>query len=479
MPTLDRRRFLGLLGLTGAATQLGACKDPAPADPTTRERDPEPTTAWTGSGTVDAARFPLSVQAGAPTNSALVCWTRYAETAALELHHAVWTDGAWLAATPVTATPAEGGFTHVELTGLPADAWVSYQFVDGTGASSPIGLARTAPAADDPASITLGVCSCLHQDHEVYPALTHLRGRGPLDLFLFLGDTAYFDGRSTREAFRELYALQLVREGFDAVLPTTATVHTWDDHEFANNFDPTTLDPDLLNTARESWFEHLPVRRDPAHPERIWHSVRHGKAVELFVLDCRTERDPATNRYLSRAQLDWLKQGLAASDATWKLIANSVPMVSFESPAWDIPRILGDRWEGHPEQRAELLDFLVDQEVEGVLFLSGDVHCAMIAHVDATGPRGRFLDLVCGPGGSTLNVVAPFLMSPQIPWAAAAHNAVRIELRADGLANATVIGENDEDLATMTLDTTGQILVLRALDPETGEMLDLTPAAVA
>lgn len=479
MPELNRRHLLGLLGLGGAAVQLGACKpEPEPTPAPTREREPEPSARWSGLGTLAPERFPLSVSSGDPTEQAAICWTRYAGDAALELHHALWTGEGWQPQEPTPTTPGEGGFTHAELVDLPADTWVSYQFVDAQGSGSPVGLLRTAPTHDDPATVQIGITSCLHQRHDAFPTLTHARARGPLDLFLFLGDTAYFDGRDTREQFRELYAEQLVRPGFRDVLPHTATVFTWDDHEFTNNLDPVTIDPDLLHTAREAWFEHLPVRRDPSEPTRIWRSLRHGKTVELFVLDARTERDAATGRYLSRAQLDWLKQGLASSDAVWKLIANSVPITSFDNPVWDVPLALNDRWEAYPAQRDELLSFLEAEQLTGVLFLSGDVHCGMIARLDPSGPRQRFLDLICGPGGSTRNVSAPFLMGQQIPWAVAEYNAARLELRADGLAIATFLGESDEVLATITMDDHGTILELLALDLTTGDTVDLTPAPI-
>jgi len=65
---------------------------------------------------------------------------------------------------------------------------------------------------------------------------------------------------------------------------------------------------------------------------RIYRSYRWGAHAELFILDARSYRsensaeDTVGKTMLGRAQLDWLKSGLAASDATWKIISNDVPV---------------------------------------------------------------------------------------------------------------------------------------------------------
>ena len=64
----------------------------------------------------------------------------------------------------------------------------------------------------------------------------------------------------------------------------------------------------------------------------LYRSLRWGRHLELFVLDTRSYRDPNSaldsqqqpKTMLGSEQLAWLKDGLASSSATWKVIVSSV-----------------------------------------------------------------------------------------------------------------------------------------------------------
>ncbi|HLL21639.1 MAG TPA: alkaline phosphatase D family protein, partial [Kofleriaceae bacterium] len=69
---------------------------------------------------------------------------------------------------------------------------------------------------------------------------------------------------------------------------------------------------------------------------------------------------------LGKAQKAWWKATMTASDATWKLWGNEVPMmrmfVEGSSTGLGFDRILdGDAWDGYPTERKELLTFLRTQ----------------------------------------------------------------------------------------------------------------------
>lgn len=58
-----------------------------------------------------------------------------------------------------------------------------------------------------------------------------------------------------------------------------------------------------------------------------------------------------------------------------------------------------DRWQGYPTQRDEILSYITDNTITGVLWLSGDVHHAMINHPDAPGegPGDQQWEVAAGP----------------------------------------------------------------------------------
>ncbi len=82
---------------------------------------------------------------------------------------------------------------------------------------------------------------------------------------------------------------------------------------------------------------------------------------------------------LGKPQKDWWKATMLASDATWKLWGNEVPMmrmrVTNPNNALGFERVLdGDAWDGYPTERKELIGYLVAQNIKNVVLLSGDIH---------------------------------------------------------------------------------------------------------
>ena len=133
-----------------------------------------------------------------------------------------------------------------------------------------------------------------------------------------------------------------------------------------------------------------------------------GDSVEFFVLDCRSERQEETREgaeaiYISRAQMDWLKSALADSPCHFKAILTSVPIT-----AWPelLSVVIDDRWEGYRSQREELLDWIVEEDVSNVFFISGDFHCGAVTRVEPSGPRSGLYEVLVGPGGNANNPLA-------------------------------------------------------------------------
>jgi alkaline phosphatase D len=71
---------------------------------------------------------------------------------------------------------------------------------------------------------------------------------------------------------------------------------------------------------------------------------------------------------LGPTQKAWLLAALAASNATFKVIASPVPW-SYKSKGKSL-----DTWNGYKQERAEIFDFLAHNNIEGVLLLSADRH---------------------------------------------------------------------------------------------------------
>ncbi|MEV7179949.1 alkaline phosphatase D family protein [Kitasatospora sp. NPDC093679] len=425
-----RRRVLKAAALTAGAAVLPIAAGTAPATAAT------------------APQFLHGVASGDPLADGLVLWTRVTPTPdavpgsgagpATEVVWQIATDKSFTsvrASGTVTTAAATDHTVKVDVRGLTADTVYWYRFTAG-GVSSPVGRTRTAPAADAALDrLRLGVASCANWEAGYFSAYRHLAARGDLDVFLFLGDYIYeyktgefcAAGKVVRphDPAHEITTLADYRtrhgryktdpdlQGLHAIVPTVAI---WDDHEFANdawsggaeNHTPGTEGDwsARMAAAKQAYFEWMPVR--PSIAGTTYRRLRYGKLADLHLLDLRSFRsqqvkvgsgdvDSADRTMTGRAQLDWLKSGLSASDTTWRLIGNEVmisPVAFLSLPDYllrPIAKLLGlpgeglainpDQWDGYTHDRRELLGHLKDNGIGNTVFLTGDIHSAWAADV--------------------------------------------------------------------------------------------------
>lgn len=91
---------------------------------------------------------------------------------------------------------------------------------------------------------------------------------------------------------------------------------------------------------------------------------------------------------LGKTQKEWLKESLAESNATWKVWGSPLPVQQFNVDYSAIePEIEnavlwpGDNWDGFPNERKELMQFIKDRGITNVLSLSGDRHLHAVSLV--------------------------------------------------------------------------------------------------
>jgi len=383
------------------------------------------------------ADFPFGVQAGDPDRHGAILWTKYEGAVALDL--VVFEDGGEGQPGALylreRATPSATGFVHLEVSGLASDTRYRYAFLAiGAGGAltgrSRIGRFGTTPGERSLRVVTFGGTSCVNQGYRPYRTLSRAAEAG-LDFFVMSGDGAYMDGAKSLADYRALWREAFDTDGYRGLLGATGIYNTWDDHEVYDNWDPERVAPDVLAWAQASYLDHAALRLDPsASGWKLWRRQRWGRTLELFVLDCRSERKPSTRFsddpiYLSRAQMDWLKRGLRDSPCVFKIIINTVPITDMP-PAYASEK---DRWEGYPPQRNEILSHVLGPPgVPGTLWLSGDFHFGAICHVDP--PGGKFnsiWEVFMGQGANMANPVWPALQDvpAQFPFLTGTDNFVK------------------------------------------------------
>jgi hypothetical protein len=143
-----------------------------------------------------------------------------------------------------------------------------------------------------------------------------------------------------------------------------------------------------LQTFKEHWAN--PAYGEPDNPGVYFKFTRAN--VDVFMLDGRYHRDPnkATNiahkAHLGAKQVAWLKRELLASRAPVKMLAAGGEWQSFGTD---------DSWTSFKEEREEVFRFIEENQIQGVLFISGDRHFTGAYHV-----RGKWIEVTAGPLGS-------------------------------------------------------------------------------
>ncbi len=395
----------------------------------------------------EAPHFKLGISAGDLAETRGVLWTQYAGSAPLAAF--VWRmngDAYIEEHGPLPATPADGGFVHVAIEGLQPGARYRYAFVELEGetrvARSMIGRFRApiADAAMEP--LIFGAVACTDKSKPL-SVLSRAAERDDLDAFMFVGDNAYCDGCEALPEYRGEYVNHFGRADHVAVRASTGMYITWDDHEIKNDLNPETIDEAQLAAAFKAFFEHAPIVEST--PRRIWRSARWGKTAEIFVLDCRSERKPSTilsdnPQYISAEQMQWLKLGLSASPAAFKIIMNSVPITNMPT-VWDAYPT--DRWEAYGRQREEILRYIDDANIRGVIWLSGDFHLAFISRISTSGPGANQREVLVGPGAQSSNILVSSLTSPQFSFATGTNNYTTLKL--DPVGRSVTVGYHDAE----------------------------------
>jgi alkaline phosphatase D len=269
------------------------------------------------------------------------------------------------------------------------------------------------------------------------------------DLFIHLGDTIYADNPIVEEVkledgtlwknvtteqkshvaqsladFRGCYQYNLLDENMRRFNASMSQLVLWDDHETHNNWFPQGRYDDsryadqssalLSARARRAFLEYQPIRQFRRDRERIYRSQQFGPLIEVFAWDMRSYRGPNTaNRQatldagsaiLGATQVAWLKSRLAASTATWKLIASDMPLGLIVPDKHGYEAVAnGD--DGPPLGReleiADLLKFIKEKAIRNVVFITADVHYAAAHHYDPALAKSAefspFWEFIAGP----------------------------------------------------------------------------------
>ncbi|MFD8617058.1 alkaline phosphatase D family protein [Streptomyces sp. DSS69] len=444
-PSPSRRTVVRAAAATAAAVPVLSATASASASPASGAAAPAPA-------------FLHGVASGDPLPDGVLLWTRVTPEPGAEpgsgrgadtpVRWEVAEDREFTALTASGTTLASAASDHTvkaDVRGLRPATSYYFRFTangggggtgEGAEVRSPVGRTRTAPATGaSVAGVRFGVVSCANWEAGWFSAYRHLAARADLDAVLHLGDYLYeyasggypAQGAALREHRPAHEILNLadyrLRHGtyktdtdLQALHAAHPVIAIWDDHEFANdawsggaqNHTPGTegVWEERVAAAKQAYFEWMPVRASTEGT--VYRRLRFGRLADLHLLDLRSFRseqasigngavDAPERTITGRAQLDWLKAGLAGSDAVWKLVGTSVmisPVAFGALPAHLLGPLTGllglpkeglavnvDQWDGYTDDRRELIAHLRERGITDTVFLTGDIHMAWASEV--------------------------------------------------------------------------------------------------
>ncbi len=246
------------------------------------------------------------------------------------------------------------------------------------------------PVLATPSKILFG--SCAHQDKEM-PILNTIN-KEQADVFVFLGDNVYGDTEDMAE-LKAKYEKLGNNPNFKQLKQSTEVIATWDDHDFGEN--DAGGEYQMKEESKKIMLDFWGEPKDSLRYEQddgIYTSYMYGEGeqtVHIILLDLRYNRAPINKvsklTYLTKRkfknmgpyspseeidasmlgenQWQWFERELR-KPAAIKLIGSSLQLLP-EFTGWEA-------WANFPADRERLFSFIRDEQINGVMLLSGDTH---------------------------------------------------------------------------------------------------------
>ncbi len=203
--------------------------------------------------------------------------------------------------------------------------------------------------------------------------------------YLGLGDNVYIDVVNRRGAQRLFYYRRCLSPAYRELISSVGMYAVWDDHDMAMNDSAGGAGMNApwkmpnWTVFKQNW--NNPQYGGGEAMPGTWHSFSLGD-VDFFMTDGRFYREKKDTTMLGPDQKKWLLEGLAAAKGKFKVIASG----TMWSDGAD--KDGKDSWAGPwaRGERDEIFDLVNDNQINGVILISGDRHRSDIWKIDR--PRG-------------------------------------------------------------------------------------------
>lgn len=220
-------------------------------------------------------------------------------------------------------------------------------------------------------------------EFEILEAMTKARA----DAMIWLGDNTYLrePDWNSRSGVIKRYSHTRAFPGLQPLLAAQPNYATWDDHDYGPN-----------NSNRSWWGKDITLA---AH-KQFWPNPSYGTSempgvmttfeyldVQVILLDGRWYRSPEDRKdteseILGQRQTEWLIDMLCTSTATFKVVAVGSQFLTTDTRK--------ESFVHAPKERDRIVSAITENNVSGVIFLSGDVHGAELTQFERAGTYPLF-----------------------------------------------------------------------------------------
>jgi len=193
----------------------------------------------------------------------------------------------------------------------------------------------------------------------------------PTDFMLWTGDHLYMLKPwqwKSEDAMKKAYKKQRNSARIKKYMASRPQYAIWDDHDYGpNNSGAEFEHKDMsLRVFREMW-----PNQPFANKEGVYFSFSH-KDAQFFMTDGRYFKINDT-QLLGKTQLDWLCEELKHSKASFKFVIMGVQVLCDGGY---------ENFRKYPKEFEYLMHFISENKIEGVIFMSGDVHYSEVSKVE-------------------------------------------------------------------------------------------------
>ena len=351
------------------------------------------------------APFLYGVASFEPTDDAVILWTKIdpqGSSLPLTLTYEIFLDSGLtnpVGSSTVTTDIWSDWIAKKDVSNLQPGTHYWYRWRDAQGNYSRVGRTKTAPTGQRE-QVRLAVMSCSSIYSGYFNAYKRISERDDIDLVIHLGDYIYdfvdadeqvrvpvpapIDPQTLAE-WRERHSYYLLDPDLRAARQNHPWVAIWDNHDIDG------ATPQYRYEAMQAFQDYLPIRlNNIGNRALIYRRIAYGDLLDILLVDATSlsEQDTLLGgefNMLGAAQMDWLKQALSNSTATWRVIGQQRMMGQFSTAGLGSLVSFGDgpvadssAWDGFNTTRSEILDYLGQNGIDNNVVLSGDIHTSFL-----------------------------------------------------------------------------------------------------